>query len=1051
MAGAAERKSKIVKLQIEDGGAKALRFCYNLGAHPLFPPGKKLWYNSAKIGNGEFLHMKRFAFFVAAFAVSSLFAATVTPNGSTLEIVLEGGETYQLPATECGQLHANVYSDVQVSGAGTLTVASVFVGYTGAIHLGDGITLLENINNGLGTRAKCTVYVGRGASLAINIPSGVQVWHKTVIADGGTFDCRRASITIYGEFEIEGDLTITGGSNSPSFRDGVINLNGHTLSCEKFTYLDPARVDNPGRIEVTTAGTIYGPAHHDHYGTNLVLSLPAGSTYRYQTGSFLDGAYTNRCEWTLVCAGNLTFQGNFGDTAYHGPIILPSTATFSVSFNAGVSRITLDGPVTCGTLSRGYSLSSTQVLFLNATNRIGLISSGELSSTKGRIFAQYRQSLPDDLDNLQLPEDTSGSGANPEYGLVIAGSTETKPGWTGAEAKELFEHFKAKKVWIGLGALEGEHTNITVADGDWDNYSFYIGAFGGGTARLTGAFDNAANKEFYQMSADSTLELASIDTETDHTYYVSPLAGRIRLGDFGSVALKSTSSNGFLLQNKNSMANPVRFVLGSGTSATVSQHLRVGTGLSARAAIEVDGGALTNAQQVMVPGKNNGATGGAFLRGGDWKMQSLLTMAYETGCLGYFELSGGRLVDSTVKIGGSDNTLCPAYAQFFVTGGELVHDATKSYEYFSVGSGGTGVYHQVSGTASFDEGFGVPRSCGSDSQDYGNGLLTLAGGTLTCAQEVRLADRRYSCGQINLNGGVLTAKSIYRTAGLVKQGTASTYEGETYNTTAYLTFNGGTFKARADKQQIFGSAPAVPDRTVVYPGGLTVDTDGFDASVDAVLEAPGSTGVSAIALPDDGAVLSGYIVAPYVLIEGTGTGASAVAEFDSVKGEVTGVTVTCPGWGYDETTTAKLVWGQDSLTRSVIDLVVTIAANPATGGLTKSGEGTLTLNAANTYGGATVVRGGTLKLGVANALPANAVVKTQGGAIDVAQGVDYPAGLSFDLTGVELDPTRKYVLAHNWTGDIPTVTGISAPWVVQLRANGDLIVCQPKGLMLLLR
>jgi len=84
------------------------------------------------------------------------------------------------------------------------------------------------------------------------------------------------------------------------------------------------------------------------------------------------------------------------------------------------------------------------------------------------------------------------------------------------------------------------------------------------------------------------------------------------------------------------------------------------------------------------------------------------------------------------------------------------------------------------------------------------------------------------------------------------------------------------------------------------------------------------------------------------------------------------------------------------------------------GTFAKSGTGTLTLNAANTYTGATSVTGGTLIAGVTNALPTGTALSLSGG--------------NFKLAGTSL---TQQVSSISLTGN--------STIVVQLQANGTTI------------
>jgi autotransporter-associated beta strand protein len=125
---------------------------------------------------------------------------------------------------------------------------------------------------------------------------------------------------------------------------------------------------------------------------------------------------------------------------------------------------------------------------------------------------------------------------------------------------------------------------------------------------------------------------------------------------------------------------------------------------------------------------------------------------------------------------------------------------------------------------------------------------------------------------------------------------------------------------------------------------------------------------------------SGYIGAPLVSITGGGgTGATAVAEWDSATGMVTGITITNPGSGYTSAPTVTLSGGTTSLsTAATLGVVSTGTITP--GGLTKTGTGALTLTGTNTYGGGTQVNAGTLVFGGSSARPTSGTSTIAAGA-----------------------------------------------------------------------
>lgn len=282
----------------------------------------------------------------------------------------------------------------------------------------------------------------------------------------------------------------------------------------------------------------------------------------------------------------------------------------------------------------------------------------------------------------------------------------------------------------------------------------------------------------------------------------------------------------------------------------------------------------------------------------------------------------------------------------------------------------------------------VGLSVGADSRTY----FTVEGGECIILRPAN-PNRGKSGGSLtvlNLNGGVFGAWNFARAL-------SSYPEGATVS--AFCNFNGGTFKAvnsAAAFESLFGTPGGgdwheAIDRVTVYERGATICVpSALSASVNVPLSAPEGNGVSSVAWSDTGVK---YVGSPVVEIIGDGTGASAFAEFDSVKGEVTGIKVTSPGCNY---TWAKAVirYGNEApVTNTAVSL-----AEFKSGSFTKTGAGTLALNVANSYGGDTVIEEGTLSVNAVGAIPEGSAIVLKGGVLVAGSGIELPAAtFRFDL------------------------------------------------------
>ena len=269
--------------------------------------------------------------------------------------------------------------------------------------------------------------------------------------------------------------------------------------------------------------------------------------------------------------------------------------------------------------------------------------------------------------------------------------------------------------------------------------------------------------------------------------------------------------------------------------------------------------------------------------------------------------------------------------------------------------------------------FYMNRSVGSFSQ------LTIRGtGTLDIEDNVGY---RFANSTANAGSGVanlLTGGTLISRVGISWSGAGITF--------GYFNFNGGTLKASGSSATFWTDLWSA---CYIYSGGATIDSQDNDITIGQPFLVPTGNGVTSIT----GGTGSGYLAPPVVSISGDGTGATAIAQIDS-SGNITNILVSNPGVNYT-TASVALVGGGGTAS----GWTAAIGANATTGGLTKLGAGTLTLNGANTYQGATRIGGGTLAISSANYPSSSALTLSNNAALnlDVAGGAATVATPSLTL------------------------------------------------------
>ena len=439
-----------------------------------------------------------------------------------------------------------------------------------------------------------------------------------------------------------------------------------------------------------------------------------------------------------------------------------------------------------------------------------------------------------------------------------------------------------------------------------------------------------------------------------------------------SISGSSSAFGTLLIGNVGSSTNtPTLNISGGATSFTGG--IGFGSAAGARGVLNVSNTATVTVTGGNIifggnsgPASNNTASGLINQSGGTFNanITSQVLMPWSNGGYGAYVLSGGTLnvptapfvlANFSTNMGlFSQSNGVAAFSNLFqinngstrtgvanVSGGILTHKTTGNF--MAVGGAGLGVLNV--------------RGSGYVQEQTGNFFVTAAASAK---------------GIVNvLSGGTLEVNQMKSSGG-----------------TATVNFDGGTLRAYSTNA---GAAFFTGlNNALVYPGGLTVDTNNTNVTIGQTLTAPSGYGIGLsngmIAVGSGG---SGYIAPPIVTFAApaSGVAATGVAVTDAT-GAVTSIVITSPGSGYTSSQSVAVSFnGGDNTGNEAIVAATSFNVNASTlntsGGLNEVRAGTLTLSNANAYGGSTTITAGTLAYGANSALPASGAVNVNGGGLDL--------------------------------------------------------------------
>ena len=908
-------------------------------------------------------------------------------------ITVAAGTDVTLSAEDAAALGTDV--DLVKRGAGRLVIATNLKaqGWAGELRVEEGYLRAREVG-ALGTAEKGTV-VSDGATFEVDgsavgvDTSGFVSGEPFTITGRGMKEgdeemgvIRNVANSQYhgiSSVTMRGDCLYTGveANGRLDVRSDTLDMNGHTLTVRGYFALTTAALAHPGHIAVESGVLCLEGGLTFNGGAENRLTVASGARV------ILQGAKGN-LPWTLVLRDGakverLTYGSDeAGRNVWAGPVELVSGQATLVSSETKLPPLTFTGNITG---AGGLNVTSTGNGVVRLMGTANTFTGGLTVCGNGDVWLESPGALPhgEGAGDIRLAQKDARLLARARA-RDDAGTVET--GWSVAEYRALAD--KVQVVREGAAALLWNAAGETTTYDEAVSTDGFLGHAGAGTLRLGGDWATGD-----LMNLEGNLDVA--EGAQLHLRFLDLAGGTMTVPGGALVYCHTNSYMGC------AWPETAKLVVESGGCFMTSNesptrvysmdmgHPRYRRDASYRAVLELQDGASMTGRICVGAGMGRTDAAALYIRAGA-RFRSGGTgggsdMNIGSDGNGYVEMAGWMQMPGWTVIGGGGN----GRGVWVQKGGE----AANTSDTFAIGSGGgRGEAYFSGGTFTADRAIQVGRGAWNWKAFGAHAALTATDAAdVACKGGIDLAMQSNSVAALNLNGGILQAKYIRKMAQVMPLNSGPKDAEGNYvavpfeDNTAFVNFNGGTLKALQSGtlfKQTAADAARPVDAVYVYPGGAVFDTGGYACTIDVPLVAPTGQGIASIPLPEPCTVPGNYIGSPYVTISGDGTNAWAHAVFDSERGVVTGIEVTCPGVDY---TWAKATLARGGWTNEIVLADLPLAAN-ASGGLVKKGEGRLVLNAANTFAGPVEVAGGTLVAGNDRALPVGCALALTGGTFD---------------------------------------------------------------------